>query len=112
MENNKIKRINSDIQKTISLIVNQKIKNKNLKYITITDVDTSRDLSYCKIYFTCLNKDDKNIVIKSLNKSSPYIRHELSKELQLRKIPELKFIYDTLIEYEYHIDKVIENANK
>lgn len=108
--NNKLKRINEDIKRVISKIILQEMRNKNFKYVTITDVVTNSDLSISKIYFTCL--DDKELVIKSLNKNKNIIKLKLSKELKLRKMPDLVFIYDDLIDYEYHIEDKIKNVMK
>ena len=52
--NIKLERINSAIQREISYIIANEVKNPDIKFITITAVDTTNDLSYCKVYFTFL----------------------------------------------------------
>ena len=56
MVNVKIERINHMIREEVSKILMLEIKDENIKFVTITDCDTSSDLSYCKIYFTVLNQ--------------------------------------------------------
>ena len=65
----KNERINSNIQREISYIVSNEVKNPNIKFITITACDVTSDLSYAKVYFTCFNEDQK-LVLKELKKST------------------------------------------
>lgn len=107
----KIERLNDTIQEEISKIIFTNVKDKVLKLVTITSCDTSNDLSYCKVYFTTLSKN-KNEALKALNKAASFIRLELSKRVDIRHTPELKFIYDSSIEYGAKIDKLIEKIHE
>ena len=98
--NIKIERINHMIMEEISKIIMLEVKDEDIKFITITGCDTSTDLSYCKIYFTVLDKERKEKVLKALDKASSFIRSEL------------KFIYDESIEYGEHIDELLDQINE
>ena len=100
------------IQEEISKILMLEIKDDDIKFVTVTACDTSTDLSYCKVYVTVLNEEKKETTLKSLNNASSFIRGILAKKIQIRHIPELKFIYDTSIAYGEHIDNLIEEINK
>ena len=106
--NIKIERINHMIMEEVSKILMLEIKDEDIKFVTITDCETAADLSVAKIYVTILDKENKDEILKSLNKASSFIRSELAKRIEIRHTPELKFIYDTSIAYGEHIDKVIE----
>ena len=110
--NIKIERINHMIMEEISKIIMLEVKDEDIKFITITGCDTSTDLSYCKIYFTVLDKERKEKVLKALDKASSFIRSELAKRIDIRHTPELKFIYDESIEYGEHIDELLDQINE
>lgn len=112
MENIKLERLNHTFIKEISLILELEIKDELIKFITITDVDITNDLSYAKVYFTALDEDNKEEITKTLNNASSFIRKCLSKKVEVRHTPQLKFIYDESIEYGKNIEKVIENIEK
>ena len=106
--NIKIERINHMIMEEVSKILMLEIKDEDIKFVTITDCETAADLSVAKIYVTILDTENKEEILKSLNKASSFIRSELAKRIEIRHTPELKFIYDTSIAYGEHIDKVID----
>ena len=109
MANNvKIERLNHAFQEEISMILMTEIKDEDIKFVTITGVDTTSDLSFAKVYFTVLDDTKKQTTLEALNKAASFIRGELSQRVEIRHTPELKFIYDTSIEYGEHIEKIIE----
>ena len=99
MANIKIERLNHLIQQEISVILMQEVRDEDLKFVTITGCDTSSDYSYCKVYFTILDESKKDTVLEALDGASPFIRSKLAERIDIRHTPELKFIYDTSIEF-------------
>ena len=108
----KIARLNHTIQQEISMILQTEIKDEDIRFVTITGVDTSSDLSYAKIYYTVLNDTKKEKTQEALDGASSYIRTKLAERIEIRHTPELKFIYDTSIAYGNHIEKIIEEINE
>ncbi len=111
MTSHKIARISSDISRIISEILVNEARDSLLKTITVTGCNVTSDLSFCKVYFTSLSNLDKKTLEKELNEAAPYIRGELSKRIDIRHTPELKFIYDESIEYGKKIDTIINSLN-
>ena len=112
MSNIKIERLNHTIQEEISMILMTEIKDEEIKFVTITGVETTNDLSFAKVYFTVLDEEKKEQTLKALEKASSFIRSKLAERIEIRHTPELKFIFDTSIEYGNNIEKIIEKINK
>ena len=108
----KNERLNNLFVEEISKIINKEIKDENLKFVTITDCRVTSDLSFAKVYFTALNDEKRKSIIESLNKASGFIRSNLCKSINIRKMPELNFVYDESIEYGSKIDNIIDSINK
>ena len=107
----KIERINSSMQKEISYIIANEVKNPNVKFVTITACDVTNDLSFAKVYFTTLS--DAKETLNALKSAKGFIRKALADKIELRHIPELEFIYDESIEYGKRIeDKIKEIHNE
>lgn len=111
MKNKKIKRLESDILRYLSDIIRNETNDELLKTLTITSVDLSTDLSYCKVYYTSLSNLDKKLLDKEVNEASSFLRGKLSDVLDIRHTPILKFIYDESLDYEKRIEEIIDSLN-
>ena len=109
MSSHKIERIASDLIKYLSNILLVETDDELMKSVTLTDAEVTNDLSYAKVYFTSLSNLSKEQCEKEMNEASHYIRGELSERMEIRHTPELKFLYDTSIEYGEKIEKIIKD---
>ena len=107
----KIERLNHAFQEEISKILMTEIKDKEIKFVTITGVDTASDLGSAKVYYTVFDKEKCESTANALKKASPFIRTKLADRVDIRHTPELRFIYDESIAYGEHIEKVIQEIN-
>lgn len=107
---NRLLKINSEIQKELSSIITYKLTNPKLEgcFVTITNVDTSNDLSHCKIKISIFPESKKEQAYNGIKNSVSFLRRELAKNIKLRIIPELYFILDEGIGYEDHISKLLK----
>lgn len=107
----KLDRLNNSFIEKISEIIHEQVKDKDVEFVTITDVKITNDLSFAKIYFTTLD-DDRDKVTKALNKASGFIRSVMCDKIQIRKMPELHFVYDESIEYGKDIEEKIKEIHE
>lgn len=108
----KLERLGNIFVEAISQVIHEEVKDDDINFVTITAVDISSDLSYAKVYFTNLIDADREKVTKALNRASGFIRGKLFDMVEIRKMPELTFLYDDSIEYGNKIEKIIEDINK
>ena len=111
MSNVKLDRLGSTFEKTISQILATEIKDENIKFVTITGCEITNDLSFAKVYFTVLDMNKKEETVKALDKAKSFIRGEISKRINIRHTPELRFIFDESVEYGNKIEKIIDDIN-
>ena len=108
----KIARIASEIEKNISNILANEANDSLLKTITVTGCEVTNDLSFAKVYFTSMSDLSKEQLEKELEEASSYLRGELSKRIDIRHTPKLRFVFDTSIEYGNKIEKIIESIHE
>lgn len=103
-------RINGEVQKEISRIIREEIKDPRLPQMTsVTRVSVTGDLKYAKIYISMLaGEEQKNNAMKALKHASSFIRSLLAKNVNLRNTPELTFVLDDSIEYGVEMSKKID----
>lgn len=98
MATNRINRINEDIQRELAGLL-RTVKDPRVQgLISITRVDTTTDLRYCRVYVSVLDQSDRKAVLKGLKSAAGYLRRELGRALSLRYTPELQFMEDDSIE--------------
>ena len=108
----KIERIASLMQKEISVIIQRESRDEILKEALISYVDLSNDMSFAKVYFTCYDKTKKDLIADALDNAKGFIRTELAGRIEVRHVPELKFIFDESIEYGMKIEKKIKELHE
>ena len=97
MATNRINRINEDIQRELASLL-RTVKDPRVQgLISITRVDTTTDLRYCRVYVSALDQSDIKEVVKGLKSAAGYLRRELGHALTLRYTPELQFLADDSI---------------
>lgn len=101
-------RVGTAIQRELSELIPQ-LKDPNLGLVTIQEARVSRDLSVARIYFTVLDADPQETQ-KRLQKAAGFLRHELGRTSTMRTVPELRFVFDTSIEYGNRLQSLIEEA--
>lgn len=105
----KIDRLNNIFVEQISQILKTEIKDERIHFVTVTAVKITNDLSFAKVYVTILDDSLRDSMLKQLNKASNFIERELSKRVEIRKMPNITFVYDESIEYATNIENIIES---
>ena len=111
MANNRIGRINEEIQRELSTLIRSVKDPRVTGMISITAVDTTPDLKYAKIYVSMLDKSDCTQVLKGLKSAAGWLRRELGHSLNLRYTPELTFVRDDSIDQGAHILDLLRDPN-
>lgn len=106
-------KINSEIQKLVSKIIDKELNNSNITgIITIQEVTTAADFSNSKIYVSMMGSKNNQKTLEALNKARGYIRTRIAKELNFKQTPKITFVMDELIEKGARIDKLIEQVSE
>ena len=112
MANNRIPRINDDIQRSLSELL-RSVKDPRVQQgmISITRVDTTGDLKFAKIYISVMGLENEREMTRGLRSAGPWLRRELAQRLHLRATPELIFELDHSIERGAHVSELLDTLN-
>ena len=95
-------RINGEVQKELSQIIRNEIKDPRIHPMTsVMAVEVAPDLKTCKAYISVLGTDEEK---------AGYIRRTLAKNVNLRNTPEIRFLLDESIEYGVHMSGLIDQV--
>ena len=111
-DNQRVHRISSVIRKEIAKIIQSDINDQRIKDVIITDVEMSKDLKNARIFFVVFNNKEKRdeeikLITKTINASKLFFKKQLSKNSNLRSVPNLRFIYDETESKAYELEQLI-----
>ena len=116
MRKNSIKntRINGEVQKELSVIIQNEIKDPRIAPMTsVVAVEVAPDLKTCKAYISVLgNEEAAQNTLAGLKSAEGYIRRQLARTVNLRNTPEIRFILDQSIEYGVNMSRKIDEVTK
>lgn len=114
MANHNIGRLTEDIKREISVSMSQ-LKDKNISggLVTVTQVELTNDLSYCKVYVSALGGGEKTEnAVKALQKAEGFFKKKINARIKIRKMPEIIFLEDNSLDYYEKISKIITQLPK
>jgi ribosome-binding factor A len=93
------KRIDEQLRQEIGEIIGREIADPRIGFVTITNVETTPDLSHAKVWVSVIGAAaERDAALRALGHAMPFVRHELGKRLRLRRIPELHVRADDTLE--------------
>lgn len=107
---NRSERVAGQLRRDLAKLIQQEIKDPEVGFVSLSDVEVTRDLSHAKVFITVFDPDKAKSSLKALKRASAFLRKRLAHELRLRHVPELHFIHDDSVEQGSHIDQLIAKA--
>ncbi len=92
-------RVDELLRQEIGAIIAKEIADPRIGFVTITDVETTPDLSHAKVWVSVIGSDqERSAALTALAHAMPFIRHELGGRIRIRRIPELHVRADDTLE--------------
>ncbi len=111
MASPRVRKIADRIQVIVAEMLERRIKDPRLGFVTITDVRLTGDSQQATIFYTVLGVEgDLEATAAALESAKGLIRSEVAKQLAMRHAPSLTFIPDALPENARHLDEVLARA--
>ncbi len=109
MSSRRISRINELIHEEVSDIIQKKIRDPRIGFVTVSDVEVTDDLRYAKIYITVYGDEKaKKQALAGLASASGFVRKEIGQRISLRYVPEIVFKFDDTLERSSKIENILK----
>jgi ribosome-binding factor A len=113
MASPRVRKIADRIQVIVAEMLERRIKDPRLGFVTITDVRVTGDSQQATVFYTVLGADsDAAGSAAALESARGLIRSEVAKQLGMRHSPSVSFIHDALPENARHLDEVLAKARQ
>jgi ribosome-binding factor A len=109
----RIERVNTLIRREISELIQHHLRDPRLdEFVAVTEVETSADLRYAKVFVSCISgQQEEQKILGVLNAASGFLRSELARNVSLRRVPELSFHWDNSIEHGDRILRLLDQVS-
>lgn len=108
MQGKRLDRVNQLIKEEISLLLQRELKDPRLGFVTVTGVETSKDLRSAKVFVSVLGGEVQwTSSMAALLSARGFVRNWLRQHLDLRVTPEIDFRPDRSMEHAARIQKLL-----
>jgi ribosome-binding factor A len=112
MQGKRLDRVNQLIKEEVSLLLQRELKDPRLGFVTVTDVETTKDLRLAKVFVSVLGDDAQWAAsLAALASARGFIRNWLRQHLDLRVTPELDFRPDRSMEHAARIQELLRHLD-
>jgi ribosome-binding factor A len=109
----RIDRLGDLIKEEISTLLIRDIKDPRIGMITVTDVEVSRDIRTAKVFYSVGGDNAaRKQAQRGLESAVGFIRSAIARNLTIKRVPELTFIYDKSLDYGQKIDRILEELKE
>ena len=107
-----MERVAERVRIELSTLLTRSVRDPAVSAVTITHVSMTADLQLARIYYTVLDGSDRRDSARGLRRAKTYLRRAIGQRLQLRHVPELRFVFDETLEQQDRLARIfseIEN---
>lgn len=111
----RIDKLNSEFKRSIAELLTKKVKDPRITEIfTVLEVACDRELDSAKVYISVFSTNAAKAAqtFSAICESEPFIRHEISRNMHIRKVPAFHFVLDTSMSYGQKIEEILNEINK
>jgi ribosome-binding factor A len=103
-----MRRVNEALKEVVSESVGE-LKDPRIGFVTVTGVDASPDLRHAVVYVSVLGSERKRrATLAGLESSRGVLQSRVSRELRLKRTPQLAFEYDPTVERGVRLSRLID----
>ncbi|QAU23863.1 30S ribosome-binding factor RbfA [Dyella sp. M7H15-1] len=100
-------RVGAELRREIGTLVHAAVRDHGLPSCSVSDVEVTRDLDWATVWVTALLPTQSKEVVKVLNELAGEFRRTLSRQMRLRRVPELRFKYDDSVDKGERIEHLL-----
>jgi len=100
--------VNEGIKEVVSAVIAEGLKDPRVGFVTVTGVETSRDLRHAKVFFSVLGgARERTATLEGLEASHGYLQARVNAALRMKRTPQLVFVYDETTDRAQRIELLI-----
>ena len=107
----RMRRIDEAMKQVLSEAI-PTLKDPRIGFVTVTTVETSRDLDHAKVWVSVFGSDrQREKTLEALGGAVGVLQARINRELKLRRTPHLEFVYDRAVEHGVRMTHLIDELS-
>jgi len=108
-----MRRVDEAVREVLSAAITKDLKDPRIGFVTVTAVDTSRDLRHADVWVSVLGDDtQRKLTIAGLQSAHGLLQREVARQLRLKHTPQLDFVYDDTAERAARLEQIIRETGR
>ncbi len=105
-------RVGDQVRAELAELLAREVHDPGIGFLTITHVKVSADLQQARVFYTTLGDDKaRKDSARALERATPFLRRHIGRRLQLKRVPELTWMFDDSIEKNDRIARLLLELN-
>ncbi len=105
-------RVGDQIRAELAELLAREVHDPGIGFLTITRVKVSPDLQQARVFYTTLGDDTaRKDSARALQRATPFLKRHVGRRLQLKRVPELTWMFDESIEKTDRIERILQGLN-
>ena len=110
MEFQRSDRVGDLLREILAELLRRDIRDPRVRSVNLTEAKVSNDLRHAKVFFNLLGDGvDKSEALAGLKSATGFIRAKVGKQLDLRFVPAIEFVYDKTEEEARRIESLLKS---
>ena len=106
-------RVADQIRADLAELLAREVHDPGIGFVTLTRAKVSSDLQVAHVFYTTIGDHAvRRNTARALERATPFLRRQIGARLRLRRVPELKFIFDESIEGQDRIERLIQELHE
>ena len=113
MTSDRMRRVDEAMREVLSGAITTELKDPRVGFVTVTAVETSRDLRPARVYVSVFgNPGERRRSLQALDRAHGFLQRRVGSELRMKNTPQLQFVYDDTPERAMHINELLDSESE
>ena len=104
----RIQRVNQLLKREVSQLLLKEVEPPKDTLITVTRAETTSDLRVSRIFISIIPEENREKIIKFLNRKIYYLQQKINKRLRMKPVPKIIFMEEEKTKTAARIEKILE----
>jgi len=101
-------RVADQVRSELAILLAREVRDPGIGFVTMTRVQLTPDLQQARVYYTALGDEkERRSTARALERAAPFLRRQIGSRLRLKRVPELRFVYDESIAGQDRIEQLL-----
>lgn len=111
MPSGRMRRVDEAVREVLSDAIAKNVKDPRIGFVTVTAVNTSRDLRHARVYVSVLgDQRTRELTLDGLRSAHGYLQAAIASQLTLKRTPTLVFEYDETVERAARLTELMQRG--